>query len=229
MKETLYNLLLAQDGAGALSLEAMLLNFLAAGILGCLIFIVYRVTHSGPVYSARFNVTLVMLTLITTMIMSVIGNNVALSLGMVGALSIVRFRTAVKDARDAAYIFWTVAAGICCGVSDYLIAGVGSVVIFLYLIFFGFAQDRERLLILVRGEGEADKAMGKALETFFSGKATLRAHTCVMGGESEYIYEITEKQLRKRETVCGTLADYLRETPGVRSVGRVRQEDEITV
>lgn len=229
MKQTLYNLLMAQDGAGALSLETMLLNFLAAGILGSLIFVIYRVTHSGPVYSARFNVTLVMLTFVTTMIMSVIGNNVALSLGMVGALSIVRFRTAVKDARDAAYIFWTIAVGICCGVSDYLIAGIGSIVIFLYLILFGFAQDRERLLILVRGEGEADKAMGKALDTFFSGKGTLRAHTCVINGESEYIYEITEKRLRKREKVCGTLAEYLRETPGVRSVGRVRQEDEMTV
>ena len=62
--------------------------------------------------------------------MNVIGNNIALSLGMVGALSIVRFRTAIKDPRDTAYIFWGIAVGICCGVSDYLVAGLGSALIF---------------------------------------------------------------------------------------------------
>ena len=69
--------------------------------------------------------------------MSVIGNNIALSLGMVGALSIVRFRTAIKDVRDTAYIFWCIAVGICCGVSEYFLVGVGSLVIFLVLLLLG--------------------------------------------------------------------------------------------
>ena len=84
----------------------------------------YRFSHSGAVYSARFNVSLLMMTLITTMIMNVIGNNISLSLGMVGALSIVRFRTAIKDTRDTAYIFWCIAVGICCGVSYYALAAI---------------------------------------------------------------------------------------------------------
>ena len=66
--------------------------------------------------------------------MTVIGNNIALSLGMVGALSIVRFRTAIKDSRDTTYIFWTIIVGICCGVGDYVVACVGSGVVFLVLL-----------------------------------------------------------------------------------------------
>lgn len=229
MKQMLYNMIMAQNGAGTLSVQTMLLNFLAATILGMLIFIIYRVTHSGPVYSARFNVTLVMLTLITTIIMSVIGNNVALSLGMVGALSIVRFRTAIKDPRDAAYIFWTIAVGICCGVSDYLVAGIGSVVIFLFLILFGFAQNKERLLVIVHGRAEADDAIGKKMDVFFQGKAQLRAHNCVLEGEgsTEYIYQTTQKQIRQGELVNGALGAYLKEIPGVYSVSQVRQDDEM--
>ena len=132
MKEELYYLLQAQ-GEGSLTLPDIILNIVAAGILGLMIFIAYKATHSGTVYSARFNISLVMAALVTATVMCVIGNNISLSLGMVGALSIVRFRTAIKDPRDTIFIFWSVAVGICCGVSDYLIALVGTVIIFLFL------------------------------------------------------------------------------------------------
>ena len=121
MKEILYDSLI--NTTQGLTLQDVFINFAAAAVIACLIYISYKVSHSGAVYSERFNVSLVMLTLITTLVMNVIGNNIALSLGMVGALSIVRFRTAIKDPRDTAYIFWAIAVGICCGVSDYLIAG----------------------------------------------------------------------------------------------------------
>lgn len=91
--------------AGSLSLQEILVNFIAAIAVGGVIFLSYRFSHSGALYSGKFNVSLWMLTLVTTLVMCVIGNNIALSLGMVGALSIVRFRTAIKDARDTAYIF----------------------------------------------------------------------------------------------------------------------------
>lgn len=128
MKEILYNAVTASEGA--LTITDVLINFLAACIISILIYISYRLSHSGAIYSKRFNVSLIMLVLVTTLVMNVIGNNIALSLGMVGALSIVRFRTAIKDPRDTAYIFWAIAVGICCGVSDYLIAGIGTFIIF---------------------------------------------------------------------------------------------------
>ena len=71
------------------------------------------------------------------MVMTVIGNNIALSLGMVGALSIIRFRTSIKDSRDTVYIFWTIIIGICCGVGDFIVAAAGSSTVFLVLLLFG--------------------------------------------------------------------------------------------
>ena len=144
MKEYLYTGLM--ETSGSLTLQNVILNFVAACILSFLIYISYRVSHSGAVYSRKFNVSLVMLTLVTTLVMNVIGNNIALSLGMVGALSIVRFRTAIKDPRDTAYIFWAIAVGITCGVSDYLIAGIGTFVIFVFLIILLFILLDKTLL-----------------------------------------------------------------------------------
>lgn len=92
-----------------------MLRMAVAAVIACFIFLSYRLSHSGSIYSMKFNVSLAVLTLITTTVMIVIGNNIALSLGMVGALSIVRFRTAIKDSRDTIYIFWAIVVGICCG------------------------------------------------------------------------------------------------------------------
>ena len=104
MKEDLYQYLANQGGN--MTIREIAICFAAALVISFVIFVSYRISHATTVYSAKFNVSLVMLTIVSTLIMSVIGNNVALSLGMVGALSIVRFRTAVKDPRDTAYIFW---------------------------------------------------------------------------------------------------------------------------
>ena len=134
MKDKLFNLF---STTGELSLESIMFNILVSAALGMFIFVSYLITHKGTIYSKKFNVSLVVMTVLTGTVMTVIGNNIALSLGMVGALSIVRFRTAIKDSRDTIYIFWTVIAGICCGVGDYLVAAVGSAVTFLILLILG--------------------------------------------------------------------------------------------
>ena len=96
---------------------------LAALALGILIYLVYRKFYTGVVYSRSFAVTLVGMCVLTCMVTLAISTNVVISLGMVGALSIVRFRTAIKDSRDTVYIFWSIIVGICCGVGDYAVAG----------------------------------------------------------------------------------------------------------
>ena len=101
MRSQIFNLIKDQP---TLSWEQIAANILVSGILGFLIFISYMISHRGTIYSKKFNVSLVVLTVLTSMVMTVIGNNVALSLGMVGALSIVRLRTAIKDSRDTVYI-----------------------------------------------------------------------------------------------------------------------------
>lgn len=105
MKDLLRNSL---EQSGNLSFQDMILHILVAALLSVVIYVSYAYTHSGTAYSKKFNVSLMTLTVLTATVMTVIGNNVALSLGMVGALSVVRFRTAIKDSRDTVYIFWTI-------------------------------------------------------------------------------------------------------------------------
>ena len=109
MKEQLYQLI---NNTGDLGWQEMITNIGMSAVLGFLIFTSYYITHRGTIYSKKFNASLVILSILTGTVMTVIGNNIALSLGMVGALSIVRFRTAIKDSRDTIYIFWTVIVGI---------------------------------------------------------------------------------------------------------------------
>ncbi len=226
MKEVLYNSL--SNATNGLTITDVIVNFLAAAVIACLIYISYRISHSGPVYSERFNVSIIMLTLVTTLVMNVIGNNIALSLGMVGALSIVRFRTAIKDPRDTAYIFWGIAVGICCGVSDYLIAAIGSALIFAFLILFGFIRDNGRIMVIVNGEPEAGEEVEKHMGNLFGGKAALRVHNrAVKTQTEEFIYEISDKQLKKSEKRNGKLVRNLSGIEGVTSVSIVRQDDEI--
>ena len=223
MKELIYNALIS--ATGELSLQQVLLNFLAAAILSALIFISYRISHAGPLYSRRFNVSLVMMTLTTTLVMCVIGNNIALSLGMVGALSIVRFRTAIKDTRDTVYIFWCIAAGICCGVSDYLIAGIGSVIIFLFLLLFGFVRDNDRIMVVIHCQSEAMEDVSEAIEQLFHKKALMRVQN-VGESDTELIYEVSDKLLKEADK-DGPCAKVISGLIGVSSVSIVRQADEI--
>lgn len=224
MKEVLFELL--SGNQGALTVQDILLNFLIAGVLGLIIYLSYRISHSNGVYSTKFNVSLVMLTLITTLVMNVIGNNIALSLGMVGALSIVRFRTAIKDSRDTAYIFWAIAAGICCGVQEYVIVSIGSGVIFLFLILFGAVKSNERYLLILRGEASAETAVEKEIEQLFSGKVRYRVKNTTIDS-MEYIYELSEKQLQAADKKVESLATYLRNIPGLKAVNLVNQNDEM--
>ena len=226
MKEVLYNSLL--NTTNGLAITDVIINFIAAAVIACLIYISYRTSHSGPVYSERFNVSIVMLTLVTTLVMNVIGNNIALSLGMVGALSIVRFRTAIKDPRDTAYIFWGIAVGICCGVSDYLIAAIGSTLIFVFLILFGFIRNNGRIMVIVNSEPKGAEDVEKHMGSLFGGKAALRVHNrAVKTQTEEFIYEISDRQLERSEKRTGKLVRNLSGIDGVTSVSLVRQDDEI--
>lgn len=224
MKEQLMNYL--SMNTGALTLEDVLLNFLTAAVIGGVIFLSYRLSHAGAAYSARFNVSLVMLALVTTLVMNVIGNNIALSLGMVGALSIVRFRTAIKDPRDTAYIFWSIAVGICCGVAEYLIAGVGSAVIFAMMLVFGLVQSNERYLIIIRGSAEETEAVERLMDQKFGGGAQLRVHNTTPD-TGEYIYEVSERQLRAADKKGGSVVSYLHSGAKLDSVNVICQNDEI--
>lgn len=118
------------------SLVDVALTLLISFLLGLFIYAVYKKTFNGVMYSKNFNVSLVAMSMITTLVIMGVTSNIVLSLGMVGALSIVRFRTAVKDPIDIVYLFWAIAAGIVTGAGLYLLAITGSLVVGLMLIVF---------------------------------------------------------------------------------------------
>ncbi len=120
----------------SVSVLDMVLGMALAFCLGLFIFFVYKKTYSGVMYSSSFGVTLIALTMITTLVILAVTSNVVLSLGMVGALSIVRFRTAIKEPLDIAFLFWSIAAGIVLAAGMIPLAVFGSVLIGVILIIF---------------------------------------------------------------------------------------------
>lgn len=124
------------ENVTSVSLLDMLVALALAFALGMFIFLVYKKTFSGVMYSSSFGVTLVALTMITTLVILAVTSNVVLSLGMVGALSIVRFRTAIKEPLDLAFLFWAIAGGIVLAAGMLPLAIIGSVIIGVVLLVF---------------------------------------------------------------------------------------------
>ncbi len=124
------------ENVASVSILDMALALVLAFGLGLFIFLVYKKTYQGVMYSSSFGTTLVALTMITTVVILAVTSNVVLSLGMVGALSIVRFRTAIKEPLDIAFLFWSIAVGIVLAAGLILLAVIGSVAIGLILLVF---------------------------------------------------------------------------------------------
>ena len=132
--------------------EVFFILFLSA-VLGYVISLIYKRTHVGYSYNESFNFTLVMTTIIVSLVMYVIGSNIAMSLGLIGALSIIRFRTVLKDTNDMAYLFWTISVGIAVGASFFAVAllatiFIGVVVVILRRIRFTKDIKNNNMLIV---------------------------------------------------------------------------------
>ena len=215
------------EETGSLNTEQIILNILVAVILGGVIYLSYYFTHAGGVYSKKFNVSLITPTTLTATVMTVIGNNIALSLGMVGALSIVRFRTAIKDSRDTTYIFWTIIVGICCGVGDYVVACVGSGVVFLVLLVLGRVKNDNRILLIIRGARNMERRIEAIVFDYFEAKAMLRVKNT--SRESiELIYEMPRKTYLISNKKEKSIAEMLYELESIEYVNIVTQNDEIS-
>ena len=125
---------------GNYSVSVVLLNIIYSFILGLFISFVYMKTHRGISYSQSFVHTLVFVNLIATVVMMVIGNNLARAFGLVGALSIIRFRTVVKDTKDTAYVFFSLVIGMAIGTGAYLIAILGTLAGTCLIVFLDLSQ-----------------------------------------------------------------------------------------
>lgn len=137
------------ENVTSISLLDMAIALILAFCIGLFIFLIYKKTFMGVMYSSSFGVTLIALTMITTLVILAVTSNVVLSLGMVGALSIVRFRTAIKEPLDIAFLFWSIAVGIVLAAGMLPLAVIGSVVIGLILLIFVNKKDVDSPYILI--------------------------------------------------------------------------------
>ena len=220
------------ENTGDLEFEAILLRMVVATVIAFFIFLSYKISHEGTIYSKKFNVSLMVLTVITTAVMIVIGNNIALSLGMVGALSIVRFRTAIKDSRDTVYIFWTIVAGICCGAGDFLVAAVGSVFAFFVLLLFGRIKNDNRVLLIIRASRANEERIEALVFQYYAHKANMRVKNTTETSV-EFIYELSNRlvgQGKNRPSGKNgkTITHALYEIGGIEYCNLVQQNDEIS-
>lgn len=219
MKETLYKYLAtSSENITVFSvLEVMVISL----ILSMVIFLTYKITFSGVMYNRKFNISLVMLTLVTTMVMFVIGSDIALSLGMVGALSIVRFRTAIKDPRDTAYIFWSIAVGLSVGTGNYLVSSIGSVFLLGVLSIFSFSGigKEDRYILIIRGNRDKEEEIMRCVFNSFKG-SKLRAKNSI-GDSMEIIYQIKIKNNEDKNIISN-----LYSIDGVNAVNIVAQNGE---
>lgn len=211
----------------ALSIREIVIQLIVAAALGMVIYLSYYLAHTGTVYSRKFNVSIIALTILTTVVMTAIGNNVALSLGMVGALSIVRFRTAIKDSRDTVYIFWAVVVGLSCGVGDYITAGLGSAAVFIVLLILGRIKNENRMLLIVRGARSTDKRIMSVVTEYFRRRVELRVKNTT-DETVELIYEIPLKYFSRSSNRAESIEDCLYEIEHIQYVNVVAQDDDIS-
>lgn len=139
------------DLTNALSLQTIFITLLTATVCGAVIYLVYRFFNRSVIYNENFNILVVLTTVVTAFIIMTISSNVVLSLGMVGALSIVRFRAAVKDPLDIGFLFWGIAAGITAGAQLYWVALLGTAIIaVLYIIITICRKEKKSYLLIIR-------------------------------------------------------------------------------
>ena len=199
------------ENVSSVSIPDMLITLVLSFALGLFIFLIYKRTFAGIMYSSSFGVTLLAVTMTTTVVMLAVTSNVVLSLGMVGALSIVRFRTAIKEPMDIAFLFWAIAVGIILAAGMLPLAIVGSLVIGLILVLFANRKPHVRpyIAVLQCADQEAEKKATGYLQTQVQ-RCTVKSKT-VQPGQVEVNLEVRLKD--GNTDFVNALADL----PGVRS------------
>ena len=175
----------AFDGA---SLTTIALGLVTAILMGAVIYLIYSKFYVGVIYSRSFAITLVGMTILTAMVTLAISTNIVISLGMVGALSIVRFRTAIKDPLDLLYLFWAITTGITSGAGMYLLVFATAIVMIVMIFIFYHKQQKGRIYITVI-HYVGDEAGDNVIRAFGKKKYFVKSKT-VRKGKTEMAVEI---------------------------------------
>ena len=184
------------EQAKTFSITDMCISLGLSFIVGLFIFFIYKKTFNGVMYSSGFGLSLIIMTMITSLVILAVTSNVVLSLGMVGALSIVRFRTAIKEPMDIAFLFWAIAVGIVLGAGLITLAITGSVFIGLILLVFANKKSNEQPYLLIVNLKD-DEAEDNVLNVV---KAGVKKHRVKAKTVSENGIELTLEVRLKENT-----------------------------
>lgn len=200
------------ENIASVSVLDMAIALVLAFLMGLFIFFIYKKSYSGVMYSASFGVTLIALSLITTILIMTVASNVVLSLGMVGALSIVRFRAAIKEPMDIAFLFWAIAVGIVLAAGLILLAVAGSIFIGVVLLIFAQKKtvDSPYILIVHCENGQIEKQTKEFVKAHVK-RINVKSKS-VTGGQVELNYEV-----RLQNDDC----DFVNELEAMEGVSRV--------
>ncbi|MDO4343728.1 MAG: DUF4956 domain-containing protein [Eubacteriales bacterium] len=179
--------------------------FLMGFIISGIIYLTYYLTYSGVAYNSRFNVSNVALLLITIVLILMISSNIVISMGMVGALSIVRFRTAIKDPRDTVFIFWSIIEGLCVGSQNNRLALISSLIIACVLIVatYGVKKSRKYLLILRGNDLISESRIMEMLSPYISDCKMRNMHK--NSSSIEMIFEVKLKSGQDETVLCNLM------------------------
>ncbi|MBQ9451991.1 MAG: DUF4956 domain-containing protein [Desulfovibrio sp.] len=187
MTDELQKILLMLSQQEVLSLSALAQTMLVALGCGLVIYLIYRLFYRGIVYSENFGVLLILVSGVTAFIITTIGTNIVLTLGMVGALSIVRFRAPIKDPLDVGFIYWSIAAGLASGARLYIVALFGTAFIGLAYIIMSFVRGQKRQYLLIVTYAQADEQ--KVAQLLHPLKSTLK-NKSITDGRTELTLEV---------------------------------------
>ena len=175
------------------SIAAASVSLLSALFIGLFIFFIYKKTYAGVMYSKPFNTSLVLLSVLTTFVILAVTSNVVLSLGMVGALSIVRFRTAIKEPLDLVFLFWSISVGIILGAGLYSLAFLGSLFItVILLVLTGKVDSSAPYILMLQLENENAELQATEIIKNRFGKVIVKSKS-ITDGQPELIYEVKVK------------------------------------
>ena len=206
---------------GTLTVQSLLLSLGTAFLIGIFILFVYKKTFTGVIYSKSFSLSVLLLSLVTTLVIQTISSNITLSLGMVGALSIVRFRTAVKEPVDTGFMFWAITSGIMAGANLYIAAIIGSLIVgLLFFICYSFGMKLgNKYLVILKYDEEVAGKVEKALEDI---KFRVKSRS-ITKGLIEYTFEVELNDANQK------LLDRIGTINGVSSVNVISYQNDFGV
>ena len=211
---------------GTISAWDMLLSLVIAFAIGMFIIYVYRKTYTGVVYSKAFSLCILMLSMVTAMIIRTISSNISLSLGMVGALSIVRFRTAVKEPVDTGFMFWGISAGIMTGAGLYvpaLVASLGIGVLYFVSYLLGFKVSNRYLLVL-KYKTKAHEEVMRKLKNIRKFKVRSKS---IFGDSIELSLEVDLKEnSKKAKSLDTSMVDQFNDIDGIINASLIAYQND---